>query len=885
MALGQGDLSLLFKLRAQNEASPAIKATQADIARLTSTTSTQFNQMQAVTTTALGKVTQSLTQVSSHIPVVGTAISGVSSQLGTLTATATTSASSMGLIAGAAVLVTSALGGTLKALFDVTVQAAEFQGKMFDLSQQTGVSVETLSALEIVAKTTGGSIESISQALVIFQGKLADATDATSKTSKLFQDLGISTNNTEDALRQALIVLSQMPIGFTQTDTAAELFGRRGGKQVLAVLKEMHGDLDGAIERFRAMGILISTESAAAADKFNDQLALLGFQIRSITAIVGNEAMPTILSALTKISKAFEDNQSTITAWVNSTSDAAKGALIFADAVRAIGTQITGLSNLPVPGILRLLGSISGATGILTALQKLGTPEIGALSVPDLTTPLRESTATPGTVVDLSKASKAAKEAQQRANREIALALAELEEITRFNRIALERERELDLKTIEEWKEASITAAFEHLAKQQEIFEQERENARRFIKNRQDRSLTLREIEQKDVKAQNEFTLTLQKINDDARKRTEQAALSLKRQLAEIRDTAREGELQRIEDALDREEIFESEAIARRLALLQDARAQRLLLIDIELKQETTSAARKIELDKERIKSEQKFTDEKLRLTRERINAIGREAAAGHPGIAGVAPGSGAKEIDFFSDIGKTIEQQIGPPPEIPLNLLIANVVEAQGAFAGLGQAISGVLGLGETVGKVFGVTLRDVFGELAQAVGQAVYSFALFGKIEGGFRKFSAEVIAALAAQAATQAVFQAAQGVAWLALGWFTGNATYHKAGITALTSAAMFAAVAGVATGAARGLAGGVFGGSNGGGIGGGAGGSAGPLQTIETGRNQPQRIIIEQKPVTVRLVSDLGELRRVIVGHVVEDYNEGGPVRETIANDGR
>src|SRR6185295_16022718 len=63
---------------------------------------------------------------------------------------------------GIAVLAAAALVAGMillnKELFDLTKQAAEFQGKMFDLSQQTGVSVETLSAFEILAKTTGGDI-------------------------------------------------------------------------------------------------------------------------------------------------------------------------------------------------------------------------------------------------------------------------------------------------------------------------------------------------------------------------------------------------------------------------------------------------------------------------------------------------------------------------------------------------------------------------------------------------------------------------------------------------------------------------------------------------------------------------------------------------------
>lgn len=235
---------------------------------------------------------------------------------------------------GIAVLAAAALvAGTIllnKELFDLTEKAAEFQGKMFDLSQQTGVSVETLSAFEILAKTTGGDIESITASLGIFQKHLEAAHDPTSKEAGLLKGLGIETNNTEQSIRQAFATLSKMPEGFRQTATALELFGR-GGKAVLAMLKEMHGDLDGAISRFRQMGILITTEDAKAADEFNDQLALLNFQIRAVTATLGKEAMPTFLDAAREFSAIIKENK--------------EGIELFGKVIHAIATVNLTLLN------------------------------------------------------------------------------------------------------------------------------------------------------------------------------------------------------------------------------------------------------------------------------------------------------------------------------------------------------------------------------------------------------------------------------------------------------------------------------------------------------------------------------------------------------------
>lgn len=201
-----------------------------------------------------------------------------------------------------------------KALFDLAKQSADVEGKMFDLSQQTGIAVETLSALEVLAKTTGGDIGNLTQSLVAFQRNLESAQDPTSKQAELFRKLGVEANNTEDALRKTLAALARLPEGFNQTNQAAELFGARGGKQVLAILKESKGDLDGAIARFRELGILISETDAKAADEFNDQLALLQFQLRATGAVIGREVIPPALAALRELSRAIRDNRDLINA-------------------------------------------------------------------------------------------------------------------------------------------------------------------------------------------------------------------------------------------------------------------------------------------------------------------------------------------------------------------------------------------------------------------------------------------------------------------------------------------------------------------------------------------------------------------------------------------
>jgi hypothetical protein len=242
----------------------------------------------------------SSTTVAMQGPLGGIAgrLGGLQSLLGQVSEGATEAGISFGSMAGpigiavAGMVATAATAGFLtKQFYDLVAATADFQGKMLDLSQQTGVSIETLSALEIVAKTTGGSIEAIAASLDIFQRKLEEAQDPESKVAGLLKEIGVETNSTEEAFRQSLAALARMPEGYKQTATALELYGR-GGKALLAILKETDGDLDGTMAKFRQMGILISTEDAKAADEFNDQMAMMGFQVRAVGAEVVRNAIP-----------------------------------------------------------------------------------------------------------------------------------------------------------------------------------------------------------------------------------------------------------------------------------------------------------------------------------------------------------------------------------------------------------------------------------------------------------------------------------------------------------------------------------------------------------------------------------------------------------------
>lgn len=674
---------------------------------------------------AMGTVASEATQI---LGATGTAAAGTGAQIAAI-------AGPIGLAIAAAAAMVGVAALLTKGLFDLAVTAADFRGKMFDLSQQTGVAVETLSTLEIAAKTTGGSIESIAQSLVIFQGHLDDAQDATSKMGIKFKELGISTNDTETAFRDALTQIAKMPEGFDQTNTAAELFGRRGGKQILAILKELDGDLDGATEKFRELGIVISEEDARAADEFNDQLAILNFQFR---ALLGKEVLPAALTALKALSSLFADNRASING--------------FAQVLGLLSRTVLPVFLTELNKVYVVLTLIDQAAKVLDRLRGNITPgvEAGVGAV----NPLEGLQGSAAAVIPVKSVREKATGAGGRsdAERELEQQISFFQELNEALRETQDALDGVDTKT----RAYAVAQAIANgaLAKASEEQKTAWLLAARFIDS-------------------NTTQIRLNKELVEFQKKQKEAVLAL---------TQTEGNyIQQAEDliaSLERQGDFLDAAVKATL------RADAATLHLAETLKRVTDA----------------FTE-----------------------LAGMTLPTFALDPEAIAaTAGAAADATAGIPPAVQSTIDV---------FGELGRQISDVFGLGREGAEIFGGLMTNAFGQLAQAVGESVRAFVLFGGAGVGVKKFTAVLISEIAKMAAVQAVWELAQGLAMLALNFFWPDPKLAASATAHFHAAAVYGGLGAIAAGLGRAVAGGSFGETGGGG--GGATGAGG------SGRNPSDR----------------------------------------------
>lgn len=855
------DTSLLLRIRGDSSGGKAAVAeTRAAISSLRQTSTTEFKQMQQVSTVALSSIQSSITSLTSRIPVLGGTLSSLTSEL---SATAGASTQTGGAIAALGGPIGIAITGTAvltvgvvalgKALFDATAQTAAFQGKFQDLSQQVGVTVETLSTLDVLASTTGGSIESVTASLGIFQKNLEAAHDPTSKEAKLLKELGVTSLDTETALRQTIKGLFDMGTGAKQTAAVLELFGR-GGKFVNAILKESKGDLDAATKKFQEMGLVVSGPAAAAADQFNDSYGLLQRQLAAVGFQITQDTIPVFTLLFQEIAEGLGKNKDEWANWSNfiafETAAAIASVKTFVQFVASRGTlSIGSLFEANVEGILGEANQLKNKLNFEADIERIQRLTASILA------------GKPGDGTGTAKKAGADPE-QARAAKSISLAQQALEESTRANREALERERRLDLKSIDDWKLESIAAAQTHLSEQQKLFAQEEANINRFVKTRADALLFLTELDQKRTKAVNATAEQILKIEDEAKKKQEQSLLRTEQQLLAIEDERRRAQLEIIRAALERHRILESDALNQQIKLLTEAFEQRKIISDLELAQETTSTERRVELTNARIEAEIRFTSEFKRLTQERIEASLREGAAA---VSPPGGGTGVTKLeDFVFD-----DSALGPPPDAEKRFR-----GLQAAIDDVGSALGNLVDASANFKTDFGDVIGGAIGDLAFGIGRLVEDYVLLGETgPAALRKLLAATLAHLAAEAAVKAVFQLAEGFA--ALFYNPAQAAAH------FTSAAIFGSIAGVAAVAGRSVAGDLF--KQQPNAGGSGAQGAGALETITTrsGRNQTTQSI----RITVVVQPDGSKFGDAVTAHVVQDIGTGGEIRNVMAGDGR
>lgn len=185
----------------------------------------------------------------------------------------------------------TAIGSKIAAISAAAIAPFAFAGKMFvdtgdkldDLSQKTSINVESLSALRYVAELTGNSLEDMTKGLVKGQKLVEAASTGNKAAAATLKDLGLNAKDliklAPDKLFAKLVdAVSKIENPNKRAAAAMEVFGK-GAATMGELIKKGGPEIERLAKEAENLGLIMSSEDAAAAAEFNDALYGLRQQI------------------------------------------------------------------------------------------------------------------------------------------------------------------------------------------------------------------------------------------------------------------------------------------------------------------------------------------------------------------------------------------------------------------------------------------------------------------------------------------------------------------------------------------------------------------------------------------------------------------------------
>lgn len=171
----------------------------------------------------------------------------------------------------------AAIGGALAFAAQRALAHADEMGKA---ARAAGLAVEQYSALAYAAQRAGLSQEQLAAAMRAFNRVLAESQRGSGQ-AQLLDALGVQVRGRSqiDVLRDVADALLRVPDGAQRAEAAMRLFGRAGA-ELLPMLDQGSAGLDEMMRRARELGVVVSTDAAASAERLRDALGDLGARVR-----------------------------------------------------------------------------------------------------------------------------------------------------------------------------------------------------------------------------------------------------------------------------------------------------------------------------------------------------------------------------------------------------------------------------------------------------------------------------------------------------------------------------------------------------------------------------------------------------------------------------
>lgn len=240
------------------------------------------------------------------------------------------------------------VGGAVTGVFGLMVKSAvDYGDQIYEVSQRTGVAVETLSRLKYVAEQTESSFEAVTTGLRFLNKSLYEASQGQNEYKATFDSLKISVRDTNGNIKDAESVLMELADVFSKssdeaakTAMAMQIFGRSGAS-LIPILNLGSEGIKELSEEAERLGLVLSEKNAKDIDKFSDDMKSLKSAVGGVTLAIGISLMPVLTDFINKM----KDAVARVKEWADKNPDLAKS---ITQVALATGTLALTLGTLGI---------------------------------------------------------------------------------------------------------------------------------------------------------------------------------------------------------------------------------------------------------------------------------------------------------------------------------------------------------------------------------------------------------------------------------------------------------------------------------------------------------------------------------------------------------
>ena len=232
------------------------------------------------------KAIKEISEVTQHMGKFG---SGVNNLLSTATSFVNWQTAAVGAITAAG----AAFGKLM-------VDALNTADEMANMSKRTGIAVESLSRLSYVAKMSDTDMGTLQKSMKFLNNALYDVSKGNQAAIDKFKEFGVEVYNADGTVKnaeQALIATaeaySKLESDAAKTALATEVFGK-AGQELMPMLSEGAEGIKNLTDEAERMGVVISADTAAAAEEFNDKLDKMKTFAQGVAIQVLENLVPNI---------------------------------------------------------------------------------------------------------------------------------------------------------------------------------------------------------------------------------------------------------------------------------------------------------------------------------------------------------------------------------------------------------------------------------------------------------------------------------------------------------------------------------------------------------------------------------------------------------------